>query len=345
MSQYTEGFAKLTHTSNANRLFTPDAFNAVTTSEEMTAKIDELKASSGYNFYVMDRMASHNIQTDIQGNNRVLILGWGPKIAVNTQFMMVYIKEVTPINGGEYKMKFDVKYIDIDVREEAANTEGQNVIVDNPGYDPTNEIVEYTGIELTTEIGVGKKNWFAAYADNNMQTFTQEEARNKSSMMDFAAVAYGTDDIRLFTPYIGYKHASYKAPMAPYVLGFSKLTYMMMGGWGSGSYATKPEHYDNVTDVKTMTGLINSYRVGYTYPVADRMTSDKLKVGGVAVLGWGNHPQVNKTSFINNKFGIFIVRDLQPTNNGHYKVILDIKVPKSDARSMNNGCMVNNPDL
>lgn len=43
---------------------------------------------------------------------------------------------------------------------------------------------------------------------------------------------------------------------------------------------------------------------------------------------------------INNKFGVFIVRDIQPTTDGNYKVVLDIKVPKSNARTSNNGSMV-----
>lgn len=342
---YINGFKKLTHTANMNRLFTPTDFDAVNSSEEMTSKIEELKNTSGYNFYVADRMTSHNLQSQIEGDNRVLIQGTGAKVSVNTQFYMLYIKEVTPINGGEdYKIKFDAKYIDVDVRTETLKTEGQNVIIDNPSYDPSNEMVEYKGIELTTEIGPNKKNWFSAYADKDNKTFTQEEAKGKSNMMDFTPVLHSSDEVRLYSAFIGYQHASYKDRIAPYTNGFSKITYMMLSGWRSGSAdATKLEHYENVSDVQSMTQLIIFYNKTYGYPIADRMLSDKLEKDKVGVIGWGNRDQETGNRFNNNRFGIYVVRDVQPTAGGHYKVILDIKVPKTDARTPNNKSMVNNP--
>lgn len=343
---YIKGFKKLTHTANMNRLFTPTDFNAVNSSEEMTNKIEELKNTSGYNFYNADRMTSHNLQSQIEGDNRVLIQGTGPKVAVNTQFYMIYIKEVTPINGGaDYKIKFDVKYIDVDVRTETLNTEGQNTIIDNPAYDPSNEMIEYKGIELDTEIGPDKKNWFSAYASNDAKTFTQEEAKNKSNMMDFVAVMHSPDYVSLYSAYVGYKTPSYKVRINPYTNGFSKLTYTMISGWRAGTAdATKLEHYNNVSDVESMTQLITFYNTTYGYPIADRMVSDKLEKDKVGVIGWGINEQATGNKFINTRFGIFVIRDIQPTNGGNYKVIFDIKVPKTDARTANNSSMVNNPD-
>jgi hypothetical protein len=302
-------------------------------------KIAELRAADGYAYYTTDRMTSHNLQSQITGENRVLILAWGPRIGQNEQFALLYVKEVTSLPGGEYKMIFDIKFIDHDIRTEVAKISGQNVVIDNPGYLPSSDIVEYEGIELTTEIGSGKKNWFSAYADKDVVTFTQEEARAKSQMMDFTPVMHASDEVRLYTAYIGYQHVDYKERIAPYIQGFSKLTYTMIGGWRPGQPdATKPEHYDGVTDVKSLRALIDFYRVGYAYPVANRMNSDKLAIGAVGVFGWGHKIGVN------NSFGIYIVRDLQPTNGGNYKVVLDIKVPQSDARTPNNGSMVPNPD-
>lgn len=337
--RYTNGFEKLTMTTNINKLFPVALFNEVNTSEELVNKIAELRASDGYAYYTTDRMTSHNLQSQISGDNRTLIQAWGPRIGQNEQFSLLYIKEVTSLPGGEYKIKFDIKYIETDIRSQAANVSGQNVVIDNPGYLPSNEIVEYEGIELTTEIGAGKKNWFSAYADDNMVTFTQEEARSKSNMMDFALVMHSVDAVRLYTAYVGYQHASYKERTAPYVQGFSRLTYTMLGGWRSGSPdATKPEHYANVTDAKSLRALIDFYRIGYAYPVANRMNSDTLAKDAVGIFGWGHKVGVN------NSFGIYIVRDIQPTTNGNYKVVLDIKVPKSDARTPNNASSVSNPD-
>lgn len=340
ISLYNIGFKKLTHVANMNKLFTPDLFNSVNTSEEMTAKIAELRASDGYAYYTTDRMTSHNLQSQITGDNRVLILAWGPKIGKNEQFALMYIKEVTAINGGaDYKMKFDIKFVDVDMKSAAANTEGQNVIVDNPAYSASGAMKEYKGVELTTEIGPGKKNWFAAYADANMVTFTQEEARSKSGMMDFAPVLHAKDNVTLYTAYIGYQHkGDYEKRIAPYVDGFSKLTYTLIGSQRAGKVdETKPEHYERVTDVKSMTELIEEYRAGYEYRVADRMMTDKLQKNSVAVFGWGQKVALN------NQFGILIVRDIQPTTNGNYKVILDIKVPESDARTPNSTSTVNKP--
>lgn len=337
ISLYNMGFKKLTHTTNMNKLFTPELFNSVNTSEEMSSKVAELKASDGYGYYTTDRMTSHNLQSDIKGDNRVLMLGWGPDIGKNEQFALVYIKEITAINGGaDYKMKFDVKYPDIDIRTKTLNANSQNAIIDNPGYAASPIMKEYKGVELTTEIGADKKNWFSAYASNDMVTFSQEEAKSKAAMMDFVPVMHGVDHVALYSPYIGYQHkGDYEKRIAPYVEGFSRLPYSLVGGQRVGSVdATAPEHYDKVTDVKSMTKLIEQYRAGYEYRVADRMMTDKLQKNSVAIFGWGHKKGVN------NQFGILIVRDIVPTTNGNYKITLDIKVPESDARTPNSSSTV-----
>lgn len=341
---YIEGFKKLTHTTNMNRLYKTEVFDAVNSSEEMVAKIDELKNTDNYNFYAADRMTSHNLQSQIQGDSRVLIQGWGPKIGVNTQFSLIYIKEVISINNGaNYKIIFDIKYLDVDVRNESLKTEGQNVIIDNPGYNPSNEVIEYKGVELTTEIGDNKKNWFSAYADMDKVTFTQQEAKDKSSMMDFTLVNHSSSEIRFYNAGIGYYHNSYKEIISPYINNFAKLPFTMLGGWRAGSAdATKVEHYDNVTDVSSITQLINTYNTTYGYPIADRMFSDALSKDKVGVIGWGNKDKSTNSKFINSAFGIYIIRDVQQTIDGNYKVIFDIKVPKSDVRTPNSASTITN---
>lgn len=337
---YTIGFEKLTMIANMNRLFSTQLFDEIHSAEDIIPKIEELKVTSGYNFPVADRMTSHNLQSQITGDNRVLIQGWGPKIGQNNHYSFINIKEVTPTTGGNYKVTFDIKFTEIDARTEAANTNGQNVVIDNPGYDPSNEMVEYKGVELTTEISPGKKNWFSAYASTEMVAFTQEEARSKSNMMDFAPVVHSTDEVRLYSAIIGHSHADYKERISPYVNGFQRLTYTMIGGRRTGSAdETTPEHYDSVTDVNSMTQLILDYWPTYAYPIANRMNSDKLIKDYVGVIAWGHKIGIN------NKFGLFIVRDIQPTTDGNYKVVLDVKVPKSNARISNNGSMVSNPDF
>lgn len=337
-SMYINGFKYLTLIINMNKLYSSDLFYSINTTEELVAKIDELKVTDNYNFYSADRMTSHNLQNQITGNNRVLIQGYGPRIGKNVQFSLLHIKEVTALSGGDYKVKFDIKYVDHDVRTESNESDGQNVLIDNPAYSPSNVMKEYKGIELTTEIGPDKKNWFSAYADATVKAFTQEEARSKSSMMDLTPVIHAADEVRFYSACIGINDASYKERIAPYINGFSRLTYLMLSGWRAGSVdATKPEHYDNVTDVKSMTQLIDFYRAGYAYPVANRVTSEKLAKDAVGVIAWGHKVGVN------NQYGIYIVRDFQPTANGHYKVVLDIKVPESNARTPNSASTVTNP--
>lgn len=337
---YTTGFEKLTMITNMNKLYSTQMFDEIKTSEDIVTKISGLIVSDNYNFPISDRMTSHNLQSQISGDNRVLIQGWGPRIGMNNHYSFIHIKEVTAVGGEDYKVIFDIKFIEIDARTESANTSGQNVVIDNPGYDSSNVMVEYKGVELTTEVGPGKKNWFSAYADSEMVTFTQEEARDKSNMMDFAPVVHSTDEVRLYSAIIGHSHADYKVRTAPYVNGFPKLTYTMIGGRRVGSSdATFPEHYDSVKDVQSMTQLVKNYWKTYSYPTANRMNSDKLVVDAVGILGWGHKIGVN------SKFGIFIIRELQPTSNGNYKVVLDIKVPATNTRTSNNGSMVSNPDL
>lgn len=336
---YTIGFEKLTMITNMNRLYPTSMFEEIQTTEDIVEKIVELTAT-GYNFPVADRMTSHNLQSQITGDSRVLIQGWGPRIGQNNHYSFLLIKEVTPTTDGNYKVVFDIKFTEVDARTEAASTSGQNVVIDNPGYDPSNEIVEYKGVELTTEIGPGKKNWFSAYASPDMVAFTQEEARSKSNMMDFAPVVHSGDEVRLYSAIIGYSHPDYKERVAPYVNGFQRLTYTMLGGRRPGNAdETLPEHYDSVTDVSSMNQLVKNYWNTYSYPSANRMNTDKLIKDYVGIMAWGH------TIGINNKFGVFIVRDIQPTTNGNYKVVLDIKVPKSNARISNNGSMVTNPDF
>lgn len=336
---YTIGFEKLTLITNMNRLYPTSMFEEIQTTEDIVEKIVELTAT-GYNFPVSDRMTSHNLQSQITGDSRVLIQGWGPRIGQNNHYSFLLIKEVTPTTDGNYKVVFDIKFTEVDARTEAASTSGQNVVIDNPGYDPSNEIVEYKGVELTTEIGPGKKNWFSAYASPDMVAFTQEEARSKSNMMDFAPVVHSGDEVRLYSAIIGYSHPDYKERVAPYVNGFQRLTYTMLGGRRPGNAdETLPEHYDSVTDVSSMNQLVKNYWNTYSYPSANRMNTDKLIKDYVGIMAWGH------TIGINNKFGVFIVRDIQPTTNGNYKVVLDIKVPKSNARISNNGSMVTNPDF
>lgn len=337
---YTKGFKKLTMIANMNRLFSTSIFNQITTSEDLVNKVAELRQSENYNFYTADRMTSHNLQSQIKDDSRILMQGWGPKIGQNEQFSFLYIKEVASLPNGEYRIKFDIKYIDHDIRNELPNVSGQNVVIDNLGYDPSDEIVEYKNIELTTEIGTGKKNWFSAYADNYSVTFSQEEARGKSEMMDFTPVMHSDTEVRMYTAYVGYEHAGYKERIAPYTQGFSKLTYTMLGGWRAGyPDATKPEHYESVKDIKSLSELIGFYRQGgYSYHVANRMNSDNLSINSVGIFAWGHKVGIN------NRFGIYIVRDMQPTGNGNYIIKLDIKVPKSDARTPNNGSSINNPD-
>lgn len=341
---YIAGFEKLTHLATMNRLFTTDVFDEITTSEEMVEKVAELREIENYNFYVADRMTTHNLQS-LGTEKPVLMQGYGPKIAVNSQFSFIHIKEVTSINGGtDYKVRFDIKYIDVDAREEALETDGQTVIIDNPGYNPSNEIVEYKGLELTTEIGPDKKNWFSAYADENQKTFTQVEAREFSSMMDFTMVKHTSNEVRFYDAYVGYHHGGeYETRIAPYIEGFSKLPYTMMGGWRGGTAdATKIEHYNDVTDISSLNALIGFYVKTYGYPNTDRMVSDGLAKDRVGVMGWGTKDQANG-KFINNAFGIYIIRDFQATTDGHYKAVFDIKIPKHNVRQYNSSTTVNNP--
>lgn len=71
---------------NMNRLYTTSLFDEINSTEDLVTKIAELTATDNYNFPVADRMTSHNLQSQITGDNRVLIQGWGPRIGINNHY-------------------------------------------------------------------------------------------------------------------------------------------------------------------------------------------------------------------------------------------------------------------
>ena len=98
---------------NMNRLYPTSMFEEIQTTEDIVEKIVELTAT-GYNFPVADRMTSHNLQSQITGDSRVLIQGWGPRIGQNNHYSFLLIKEATPTTDGNYKVVFDIKFTEVD---------------------------------------------------------------------------------------------------------------------------------------------------------------------------------------------------------------------------------------
>lgn len=184
-------------------------------------------------------------------------------------------------------------------------------------------VLYFKDVQLTTEIGTGKKNWFACY--RAPYAFDQASAAANQEMMDFVCAVYDNTQICLLSPHVFSSSQLYKDAISPYMQGFTQANFCLLSG-------NRPEiTFDSFNAIKTQEELDNfidtNIASSYTIYTAARGTNRELAVGKGMVYAWG------PSSGNNKEFGLIIVKAVS-FENGIGNVTLDIKVPRADYRTV-----------
>jgi len=188
----------------------------------------------------------------------------------------------------------------------------------------------FTNIVLTTEIGSGKNNFFAAY--QAPYVFSKDNAAPYDDMIDLGFFKYTASSNNIMPPGVFNAGAAYASALAPYMVGFDKAPYTLVT-------ANRPS-VDNISfdtlrwDTQLMDHVASKVAApvaqggeGYNIYATNRRTNNVFNVGQGFYIGWGQWDPIN-----NQSFGIVIVRAYQVT--GQYATItLDIKVPEENQRT------------
>jgi len=184
-------------------------------------------------------------------------------------------------------------------------------------------VLYFKDVQLTTEIGAGKKNWFACY--RAPYAFDQASAAANQEMMDFVCALYDNTQVSLLSPHVFNASQLYNEAITPYMQGFTQANFCLLSG-------NRPEiTFESFNAIKTQEDLDKfidtSIAASYTIYTANRGTNRELVVGKGMVYAWG------PSSGNNKEFGIIIVKAISFTN-GIGNVTLDIKVPRADYRTV-----------
>ncbi|ATL47783.1 hypothetical protein COR50_11745 [Chitinophaga caeni] len=196
-----------------------------------------------------------------------------------------------------------------------------------------NKLVRFTNIQLTTEIGPGKNNWFAAYQAPHV--FDINTAAAQQLMLDIALVKYSSTSFRIMPAAVFAAGTAYADAMAPYMVGFTNATYTLVT---ANRPAITPAAFDNLEwDGQMMEFLDAKVRApvaqggeNYNFYKTNRRTNSDLKAGSGFIIGWGQWDPIS-----NQAFGIVMVREYS-VSNGVATATLEIKVPEVDNRTKYN---------
>jgi len=181
----------------------------------------------------------------------------------------------------------------------------------------------FKDVQLTTEIGTGKNNWFACY--KAPYTFDQVTAAANQKMMDFVCVVYDNTQVSLLSPHVFNASQLYNAAITPYMTGFTQANFCLLSG--ARPEITFESFNAIITEADLRSFIDNKIAKTYTIYTAVRGTNRDLVVGQGMVYAWG--PSSGK----NVEFGLIIVKAIS-FKNGIGNVTLDIKVPRTDFRTV-----------
>ncbi|GEP96695.1 hypothetical protein [Chitinophaga cymbidii] len=195
------------------------------------------------------------------------------------------------------------------------------------------KLVHFTDIRLTTEIGPGKNNWFAAYQAPHVFDITNAAANQL--MVDIALVKYSGTSYRIMPAAVFDAGAAYATAMAPYMVGFTKAPYSLVT---ANRPSITPEAFESLEwDGQMMEFLDTKVRApvaaggeNYNFYGTNRRTNSDLKAGQGFIIGWGQWDPIE-----NKAFGIVIVKEYAVTD-GVATATLEIKVPEEDNRTKYN---------
>ncbi|KOH45012.1 hypothetical protein [Sunxiuqinia dokdonensis] len=219
------------------------------------------------------------------------------------------------------------------IRLSGENLNGNTLVLELPIERVLLPLVYKQDVVLTTEIGAGKPNWFAAYLEPHV--FDQETARTNQEMMDFVFTVHGTA-LRFHSAAV-YEASSYLPTVAPYMEGFTQATYSVVTS-NRSSVTTESlaalEYDEDLEKFILEKIMAPTSEGGENYNVAgtNRRTSGNLEANRGLVVGWGSYQDGTAQ---NEQFAIIFVKEVSLIDGiGHVK--FDIKYPSPDYRSQYN---------
>lgn len=195
------------------------------------------------------------------------------------------------------------------------------------------KLLHFASIKLTSEIGAGKNNWFAAYQAPHV--FDNTNAAANQLMVDLVLVKHGANDYRVTTAAVFDAGAAYRTAMAPYLVGFTKAPYSLVT---ANRRSVTPAAFNSIEWDGELTEFLQTKVLasaaaggeGYNIVTTNRRFNNGLKVGEGFIFGWGQwSPTENKA------FGIIMVKEYAVTD-GIATATLEIKVPAEDNRTKYN---------
>lgn len=200
-------------------------------------------------------------------------------------------------------------------------------------------LVHLQGVELTTVIGAGKPNWFAAYLAPHV--FDQTTAAANQEKMDIMVAVYGGTALRFMPPAV-YEAAAYTAIVAPYMVGFTQATYTLVTSNRGSITSVAFAGVENDEDLETFILdkiIAPTSQGGENYNVVgtNRRISTNLAANTGYIIGWGSY--VKGGAAKNEAFALVYVKEVSLVAGvGHVK--FDIKFPKTDYRTMYNSVSI-----
>lgn len=199
-----------------------------------------------------------------------------------------------------------------------------------------NKLLTFT-VNLTTETGPGKNNWFSAYRAPHV--FDVTTAASAQTMLDFAFAKYSSTSFRIMPSGVVQAGAAYEAAMVPYMNGFSQVVYTLVT---ANRRSITPDAFDAINWDGELTTFLETKIIApsgqggenYNIRTTNRRVNSDLKVGEGFIIGWGAL-QWGASVADNKAFGIVMVKAYS-TDGGVGKVTLEIKVPDEDNRTKYN---------
>lgn len=219
------------------------------------------------------------------------------------------------------------------IRITAVNESGLDDVLELPVNKINRRLLRFSNIVLTTEIGPGKNNWFAAWKEPHVFDITNAAANQE--MIDFGTIIYN-NAFRFVPPFIYTAGAAYLNASAPYMVGFNKATYAMVTANRRSVTAAALDTlvWDNNLDNFININIKGPGPLGENYNVSatNRRVSGDPVPGTGFVLGWGSWNLT--TSAVNNQaFGVVLVTAYDNQGSGKGTVTLDIVVPAENMRA------------
>ncbi|MBL7769494.1 MAG: hypothetical protein JNK20_10985 [Flavipsychrobacter sp.] len=192
-----------------------------------------------------------------------------------------------------------------------------------------NPLKVFRNIVLTTEIGPGKKNFFAAYQEPYV--FEAAESAPFDEVIDLGFFKYTATSNNIMPPAVFAAGTNYANALAPYMLGWDKAPYTLVT---ANRASVNTVSFDTLDwDTQLMEHVANKVAAsraagGEAYNIyeTNRRTNNVFNVGQGFYIGWGRWDPI-----YNFSFGIVLVKEY--VVNGDYATItLDIKVPEENQR-------------